>query len=508
MFSFDSEDDSKGVVQIIDFFDGHNHTTFEGIACQERAIYFLYSMKDRSEKFFATNLEYDLINIFGDFYTKLLTLYYTPSGLIRAEFGKIKFYDTLRNWEMSVAQAGEYLGLPKLESDFSSVEYCRRDAEITWLLAHTMLERYEKIGLKLKATISSTAFNFWRENFCTASIYIKPEIRRYLSESMYGGRCEIFRYGEVDQTVFDYDINSSYAFAMKESNFPDLSQHLIKTSLPKKLDSLAGVARVEVFHPKGYFGFLPYRYRGKLFFPTGTFTGTWTLNELAFAVKYGVKIKKVSYVALFPIIQNPFTDFVDYIYKKRMGCQDKFMSYLYKKILNCVYGKFAERGILEVWRKGKYSLRESTPFWSNVIFSSTINSNARINLLQFMLISKKYLCYCDTDGFVLTKDIWRTSQELGELKMQGQYDRAVFILPKFYSLGDSYKSKGIPKNKSKEFMRKGRITYYQPVSFKEAQRRALKPNVWVKREKRLITNYDKRIVLKDYNTKPKELRHG
>ncbi|GAI27860.1 unnamed protein product, partial [marine sediment metagenome] len=157
MYSFDTEDNSKGEVLIINFFDGQNHTTFKGEDCQEQAISYLYSMKDRKEKFFATNLEYDLLNVFGHFYTKLLTLYYTPSGLVRAELGKIKFYDTLRNWEMSVEQAGKYVGLPKLKSDFNSVEYCRRDAEITWLLTSTMLDRYDKIGLELKATISSTA---------------------------------------------------------------------------------------------------------------------------------------------------------------------------------------------------------------------------------------------------------------------------------------------------------------------------------------------------------------
>ncbi|GAI66888.1 unnamed protein product, partial [marine sediment metagenome] len=99
------------------------------------------------------------------------------------------------------------------------------------------------------------------------------------------------------------------------SNFPDLSQALIKTNLPEKLDGLIGVARVQVKHPSHYFGFLPYKHEGKLLFPTGVFTGTWSLNELAFAVKYGVKVIKTSYVILFPQIRNPFTEFVDYIYR-------------------------------------------------------------------------------------------------------------------------------------------------------------------------------------------------
>lgn len=514
MFSFDTEDDSKGNVKIVDFYDGVKHYTFVGVDCQEKAINFLTTREETEEKFFATNLEYDLCNIFGVFYTKLLTLYYIPfGGLIRAELGKIKFYDTLRSWEMSVKKAGDYLGLPKIDDQRFGVDRCKRDAEITHLLTSTMLERYDKIGLELKSTISSTAFNFWLKNFCDVPVSLAPEYREFLLGSMYGGRCEIFRHGFVNGPVYNYDINSSYPYAMKKAIFPNLKTVRYYNSLqalPKDLKSYVGVVSCSIEHESTYLGFLPYRIEGKLTFPVGKFSSVWTLNELACAVDCGaVKIKKIYYGVIFEPVHNPFNSFVDYIYNRRIGTDDKYMKYLYKKILNCVYGKFAQRGKLQVWRRGILKEYDRPPFWSNIIFSAVINSYARCELLAYLLQAEQSLCYCDTDGFVITSQVAAEclGKGIGKLSLEGSHKNGRFILPKLYTFDSDkvIKAKGIPQNLANAFVSKGRIVYEEPLSFKEAVRSGAKPNVWVKKHKELKAVYEKRIVLSDGRTKPKEV---
>lgn len=515
MFSFDTEDDSKGHVKIITFFNGRKHWTFRGKGCQGKAIAFLVNRSETPDEFFATNLEYDLINTFGVFYTGLLTLWYTSSGLMRAQLGKLRFYDTLRHWPMSVLEAGKYIGLPKITDRGFGVDRCRRDAEITYKLTEIMLERYREIGLDLKSTVSSTAFNYWLHNFCTVPIYVRPDVRRFLEPSMYGGRCEIFRLGEVDRPVWDYDINSCYAFAMREALFPNLQKFKIivrPRRLPKDLDSVVGVAFCKVKHPKTYLGFLPYRSGGKLLFPVGEFWGVWTLTELSYAVSLGVKVTDINYVVAFEPCLNPFINFVEFIYQKRKDSTDKFMTDIYKKLLNCVYGKFAERGHLRIWRNGKETVRDQPPFWSNVIFSSVVNSTARISLLKYLYQAQKDVCYCDTDGFVTTSEVGEKSlsKELGGLRLIGSHKRATFILPKLYMLGsDVVRCKGVPQKLAKEFIREGRICYEEPLSFMEAQKRVGgKPNVWMEREKNLNAEYTKRTVLSFGRTRPKVVHDG
>lgn len=514
VIAIDTEDDSKNNVNIIDFFDGRSHTTFTGVDCQEKAITYLYNMSVKPSPvfIFACNIEYDLINVFDCFYTRCLELTYTPCGLIRARWGSITFYDTLHHWELSVAAMGKKIGVPKLKpkggKHSKDVDYCRRDAEIVWKFTKLMLSTYDRIGLPLKSTIAASGFHFWYNNFCSVPIHLNPDHRRLVRGSMYGGRCEIFTYGEVKQKVYDYDINSSYAFCMKESSFPNLHSGKVYHQLPADLGAIPGVSLVAVKHRRDYLGYLPYRYKGKLFFPTGSFWGVWTNLELDYAIRSGrVEVTSVGYVLCFDSCLNPFASYVDYVYQRRLATEDKHMKYVFKQLLNCVYGKFAERGEMEIWKKGKVGIKNTAPFWSNIIFSSIINSHARIRLLRYLEDAKDCLCYCDTDGLVVTSPRFHSSVDLGALKLQGTYNKAIFILSKVYRLGRKAKAKGIPQKLANQFIESGRIFYDMPVSYRQAFQQHLKANLWVRREQRLLQSYDKRKVLQTNKTKPQEIRH-
>ena len=89
MLSLDTEDDSKGNVTIIDFFDGAHHHTFTGKELREDAWYFLQCYQP--EICWACNLEYDLINLYGmEWIPKMVTLQYNSAGLMRASATEYK----------------------------------------------------------------------------------------------------------------------------------------------------------------------------------------------------------------------------------------------------------------------------------------------------------------------------------------------------------------------------------------------------------------------------------
>ena len=160
VIALDTEDDSQGTVTLINFFDGLEHVTFAGPGMRERAWGWLQTVEPAWV--WACNLEYDLINLFGDWLGKLTTLQYVSAGLMRATSreARVQFFDTLRHWPASVENMGREIGLHKLEATFDwSVDYmrsglggalsfiglltyCRRDTEIVWRYVVAMLERY------------------------------------------------------------------------------------------------------------------------------------------------------------------------------------------------------------------------------------------------------------------------------------------------------------------------------------------------------------------------------
>ena len=53
-------------------------------------------------------------------------------------------------------------------------------------------------------------------------------------------------------------------------------------------------------------GYLPVRFRGKLYFPEGKriLKGTWTTLEIRRALSLGYKLIKIEWVCLYPVAKN------------------------------------------------------------------------------------------------------------------------------------------------------------------------------------------------------------
>lgn len=521
-WSFDTEDDSKGNVLWIDFFNGYDHHSFDR---RERAVEWLL---DQEGDFWAVNLEYDMVNVFGPLLENMCVLTYGGFGLLKATiYGKpVKFYNTLRHWPLSVEEMGDRLGYPKLPFDPTNLEYCRRDCEITWRFVEEMLKRYSELGMEsVGATLPSTALKYFTHKFCQVNYFRHESIQvwKRLARSRYGGRCEVFHTHPVETAVHEYDINSSYPHAMLSNEFPNLDT--VNTSPSKPDFSLAGVACCTVKAPALEFPILPWKgpEGKKLLFPYGTFTGCWTYPEIRAALAAGYTIERVHDAIEYKLMASPFAEYITFLYNERMRVKDTdpLMAYTLKIAMNSTFGKFGEEGELQVISRGVRHTMNQVPKHSNMIWASYILAYGRLALYKYIsqASEKGTVLYCDTDSvFVKCKEkpFGDGSKELGQLSFKGTHWYAHFKLPKLYRVDDSYKAKGVPLDKrsedmerlKREFFYEGVAEFLKPYRFMEARKLKEIPNLWRETSKQLNAEYDKREMIGNGRTFPHKIEQN
>lgn len=514
----DTEDDSKGHVYWVNFFNGVDHVSFDN---PDRALEWL--MLSEGE-FWACNLEYDLINLFGPLLEKLTVLTYGGFGLLKASiYGKpVQFRNTLRHWPLTVEEMGKRLGFPKLPFDPTNLEYCKRDCEVTWLFINSMFRKYEELGIEhIKATLPSTSLQFFTEKWCKVNWFRHADlgIWKFLTRSRYGGRTEIFQLGEQRGNIHEYDINSSYPAAMKKEQFPNLDT---LRQVGKNIDlSKAGVVSCLVKAPNIEFPLLPYKEpeSGKLLFPIGTFGGTWTYVEMRKALELGYKILEIYDAIEYDLMPSPFKEYMTFIYGRRQEVKetDELMSYTLKILMNALFGKWGEEGELQVISRGKRYTMRQVPKHSNMIWASYVLAYGRLNLYDCMMRGAKAgrLLYTDTDSiFVKTNSKHKPfegSNELGQLSYKGYHTLAHFKLPKLYRVDAKYKAKGVPNDRKnpqfperlkKLFFEEEVAEFMKPYRWIEAKKLHEQANVWRMVSKQINSEYDKREILKNGRTWP------
>ncbi|MBD3196323.1 MAG: hypothetical protein GF317_14790 [Candidatus Lokiarchaeota archaeon] len=526
LMSIDTEDDSKGNVILIGIYDGSSYYSFEN---QENAIEFLLSLNPKSNTYiWATNLMYDLVNIFyGYFY--LLEIIFNGSNVVCAKLKgtNIYFCDTLNHSKISVKEMGEIIGLKKLEFNPDSKSYNKRDCEITYNFMKVLDNYYNKLNTSCKFTIASTALDLFRRNYLSINISKpKDEIIELLKKSYYGGRCEIFNMNKIKGEIYYYDINSLYPYIMLNNLFPNPNHfELYYGDENFSLDNF-GVCACEITTTENYLPVLPYKSdSGKLIFPIGTFSGVWALPEIKKAVEKGYKINHIFFHIKYKYADYYFKQYVNDLYSKRLETDDKYMNMVCKILLNSLYGKFAQGNesyklvpLSECDGNELYCIDNMVfkkiirdyPVHSNFIWSIYTTSLARLHLFSYLeeVYKKGYkLLYCDTDSIIYEgKKLFDESNNLGGVKIEGKFSEGMFLLPKMYYLKSKkyevYTAKGIPKYLSKDFIEFGKVEFEKPIKLREGLRRNIKPNLWVKHLKQNKGIYDKREIIEDGSTFP------
>jgi hypothetical protein len=519
-----------------------------------KVIYTVKEFKDEFEKpeyykkkVFAHNAEFDLTVLYDNIYNIDNAAIFNGK-FICASNGVCLFADSLNIFTTSVKEIGKLIGKPKqeLSKEFwelsevtqKDIDYCIRDCEIVY---DALLEIFEFVG-NVKITLASLSLDLFRRKYLKFHIDFNEELGKFFFNSYYGGRTEAFYIGKTNACV--YDINSMYPKAMLDCVFPNPKYLKKKSNVPRgtflqMLENYEGTAFIHVSHVRSTFGYLPYKFNGKLLFPVGDFKAWYNFNEIRFALENGViEINEVIEVIYSTKLESPFKEFVTEIYSDRQKTENEFKKYQLKIILNSLYGKFAQKidsefvyindmtkeyELIEKYKNSgklknislfnelrndcflELSSNASTYLYNTIpLFSSYITSYSRILLLQNLLKYEKYKpVYCDTDSIFFENDPKiKDSKLIGEFKKENKIILEINGLKNYSYICEGEiknKIKGIPKTAIKE---DEKYIYYNLLKTKESLRRNINSGTYVKRTKELKQKYDKRIVHDNGETEP------
>ena len=256
--------------------------------------------------------------------------------LIPASLGKItKSFNT-------ATKKDNYYDYNTDEEDPSWDEYLKDDCVSLFQSLEAFYELVEEqLGGEVGMTTAATAMKTFRRSYMQGPIERHSKHHEFFREAYYGGRVEIFK--EEQEDLHYYDINSAYPFAMLK---PMPTGRLIEWEgepaawLSK---TRIGFARANVDVPLDtYVPVLPYRNKeGRLIFPVGKFSGTWTAIELEAAIKQGAKVEwlESKWIDAAPCFGEYVNKLYEYRNKERKG-YDEALGYVRKD-----YAQFSLRKI-------------------------------------------------------------------------------------------------------------------------------------------------------------------
>lgn len=487
---------------------------------------FLSSLKSNSCILVFFNLSYDKV-YFDEIVDHSTVLAVGTRLIVLTLKNKVKAMDlcnhvdgSLEDW-IGYLDMGAKFGIAKAELA-DTVNRVMNDVKATFHLGAFLEDfYYHECGIPLQLTVGSASMRLFTQKFFTDYWFRQDDyLSQYERRAYYGGRCELFKRGEL--MTYSYDVNSMYLSIMRDELFPDIATAKYCENAPKNwktyLTNYMGIWNVKVKSPGDiYIPILPVRLDGKLKFPKGEFTGYWTSVELNLALEHGYHIIEVYNFIYYRKVKDYFKSFAEFIWNKRKEYKAKNnlgMDLAIKKIGNTLYGKFAQRnsndyfgrvadfkGVLpaqvkffefhgEMWVQVS---SEPTPAkFEFPCISAFITSYARRKLYRAMLANKDSLIYVDTDCIKLTRpgELIKIGRELGEWGLEGKR-LTMFRRPKLY--GD--KHKGVPRRA--ELVKRTHSyevwKYKKPLREREAVKRNLTPNVWVEVYKELIYKDDKRV---------------
>ena len=566
-FDIETYDNNKKFYCETLYLDDKNYWTFFD---KQKLINFFKTKRFRSSYIVATNLSFDFWGVLFDkkesqaFFTlargsdliSAKTRVYKGEFQFKPQRGShtLTFIDTLNYAKLSVEDMGNILKLPKLQKPKALgklpkddkerkelITYNIRDAQISKTFTEFLFDGFEELGATPKMTIASTSLNLF------TSKYLKQTYWRHNKEDLlfqfkgyYGGRTEVFSRGKIENYNY-YDFNSLYPSVMRDCIYPDPnSKRITYANNLDYINKYEGFSEVNVSVPSMDYPILPLKHDNKLIFPTGSFKGVWTHNELRYAIENGVTITKVHKTMYFKENCKPFETFADELYNKRLEYKKKGskMQLVTKLLMNSLSGKFGQkfenkemmlpldipieeiRKYKNIERVGNYfrvvsdaePSRFCIPCWS-----AYVTSHARIKLHKAM--KQCHPIYVDTDSLVTNKRMIDGSN-LGELELEYTIKKGVFVKPKFYAFTDInnksvVKLKGMGRKLSIEEFNKllnnPVAVFNKFVKFKEALRRHLTPNEIIEVRKEYSLEDNKREWKEEFNkntlehSKPREL---
>lgn len=423
-------------------------------------------------------------------------------------------------------------------------EYVAVDTIALYKILVESLKVFEKKDFKL--TIAGEAMSTFRtmnpdeyKGMCLPS-----KLDTYLRRALTGGRVEVFK--RQGFNLKHYDFKSMYPDVMRNKEYP--AGVAIYTQKFNK-DKL-GIYTVEVESPKLQIPFLhAYSKEGKLLFPNGKWTATYTSVEIEKALKLGYKIKIIDGY-YFTKRAKPFIKYVDHFYNMKAEAErnkQPARRHIAKLYLNSLFGKFGQRrkfqkimriegSFFEMARK--FSILdvieelnsvvvedESKSPFTTVHIACFVTAYARIKLyerIEEVIEKGGEVYYCDTDSIITNIDL-TTGGNLGDLALENKDDpieEAYFLFPKFYGYKTRFgkeviRTKGLGKKfEFSDFQTSFKLQKYDLfvevregiIGVLEGHRRHQNYLEVLKRQRKVTGIFDKRLISENLvDTDPLEI---
>jgi len=280
------------------------------------------------------------------------------SSILILRIGKMQIVDSMGLIPFSLRKAATIVGSEKLDMDYQAIkpwndmnveekdtliEYLRRDVELLAQILKYIQTYARQNGIALKYTVGSTSWATAQARLGLPKAQWVPHEYEFVRSGYYGGRCEVFRM-EV-KNGHRYDRNSSYPASLKTTRLPVGERMLLKDQkyMSLSFEKYEGIFECTVTMPEMFVPVLPYRVKKRLYFPIGTFRGTWARNELIYAIEQGAKIEKIHKAYVWKTNDNIFEEYINWVWDLRKNAESEGMNKWLKWIANSLTGKFAEK---------------------------------------------------------------------------------------------------------------------------------------------------------------------
>jgi len=311
-----------------------------------------------------------------------------------------------------------------------------------------------------------------------------------------GGSVDMFiPFNKKGVKIYGYDVNSLYPFVMENKPYPIGRPTFFKGDITKIESNPFGFFYCKIIAPDNLLHpILQIHHKTKdgirTISPLGTWEGMYFSEELYNAEKYGYKFEILwGYTFEKGYI---FKDYIDNLYNLRLQySKDNPMNLICKLLLNSLYGRFGmddsfifsqiiskkdypnfekQKGFKESIQDlidlgDNYLVQLKNPQVGiktdldngfethnvNIAIAAAVTAYARVHMSQFKnnpILPNLY--YSDTDSCYFDGPLpnhFISSTILGKLKLEGIYDKTLFLAPKVYALENSLIGESITKIK-------------------------------------------------------------
>lgn len=524
VYGVDSEDDSAGnpyLFALVGEKLSWTGETRQSVLDRIRDLGIAARAKGSVVELWATNLEYDLVNLFGPERIREVQLRFGKTALVGASWRghNVDFRDTVRHIPASVAELGELVGLKKINLAMKPEQMrarCIRDAAITYRTAKRIAEVYAGFGEYPRLTLPSTAYHVWHTRYFKSDVFLPcEEVRVAARHAYHGGRTEAFSLGTYPG-VRVIDVASMYPWALTAGpmGVPWGAFQRVQAGEPL---SPCGLFDVRVSVPGNVLPPLPYRTEDGTIYPCGTWRGWYLGEELQYAESIGVQVQVLGGFNFLAHV-SPFSEYVAALFALKSKARG-VMRTVYKLMLNGTYGKFGQGGDrvlcipqeqlltmanppqdFRLWNGLAFYRQHSLPPpWGNNLWAAVTTARARIRLHAEMARLRRLGCrvlYCDTDSVVYLGRGPRypeKAKRAGLFESRGEFREIVIVGKKEYGLRSGPRkwelhAKGVPARERKRYLREGVAEFQRPVKMRESSRINLAANVWrtVRKERRTV----------------------